>query len=120
MRLIFHCTDGDGNAVDVESSDLEPKNLSAALDNAKKIIAELGLTQSKANGNGNGKAKEKVIIDGVHCPKCGKAVWDNRNVKLTDAAKAKWPDFSCKDKDGCKWAVWPGQYTMLNGNGNGA
>ena len=46
------------------------------------------------------------------CPKCGGPVWDNRPKKAENSTRSKWPDFSCRDKTGCQWAVWPGQYEI--------
>lgn len=39
---------------------------------------------------------------GKSCPKCGGGVWDNRN----DPDKADWPDYKCRDQDGCGWIKW--------------
>jgi hypothetical protein len=36
------------------------------------------------------------------CPKCGGGVWDNRK----DKPSPKSPDYKCKDKTGCDWALW--------------
>ena len=41
------------------------------------------------------------------CPKCGGDVWDNRERIKDGKMSPKAPKFSCKDKDVCKWALWP-------------
>lgn len=41
------------------------------------------------------------------CPNCGGAVWDNRAKKAAGEMKPNAPDYSCRDKEGCKWALWP-------------
>ena len=40
------------------------------------------------------------------CPECGGGVWDNREKKRSGQFSAKSPDYSCRDKDGCGWAMW--------------
>ena len=42
------------------------------------------------------------------CPNCGGEIWDNReeNEKRIVSGKPPRPDFSCKDKNGCKWVKW--------------
>ena len=72
------------------------------------------LTCIKAqNGLAKPRVRDKVRFDGVHCPKCNGAVWDNRPQKQVDSTKSKWPDFGCKNKADCQWVVWPGQYEIV-------
>ena len=40
------------------------------------------------------------------CPDCNGGMWDNRGDKASGKAKPNYPDFKCKDKDGCGKAVW--------------
>ena len=56
-----------------------------------------------ANGNPNKRAKKAT--DGT-CPKCGGAIYDNRAKKASGEFSPKSPDYACKDKDGCGWALW--------------
>jgi len=107
-RLKFQCQDRDGNLVEFETSEHEGKELMATYPQYVKWLTDNGFTLLKAKQGG---AKPKVKFDGVHCAKCGHEVWDNRSKKAEDPSKAKWPDFSCKDK-ACKWAVWPGQWEI--------
>lgn len=51
----------------------------------------------------NGKPKKG---DMIACPDCGGAMWDNREKKKAGDMKANAPDLSCKDKEGCKKAIW--------------
>lgn len=45
----------------------------------------------------------------TRCPNCQGAVWDNArmNEKRQQEGKKSLPLFSCKDKDGCGWVMWP-------------
>jgi len=110
-RLIFECEDAEGVRVYFETTDKDGKELVASYETSKRWLIEQGFTLVKAPET-KPKAKEKVRFDGTHCPHCHGAVWDNRPQKRDDPSKSKWPDFSCKDKQGCKWAVWPGQYEV--------
>jgi uncharacterized protein with PIN domain len=114
-RLLFECEDRDGNRVFFETSDKDAKELAASYEASRQWLIENGFTPVKAR-EVKLRTKEKVRFDGVHCPKCNGALWDNRTRKQEDPAKSKWPDFSCKDKGSCQWAVWPGQYEIANGD----
>lgn len=48
------------------------------------------------------RAENGRAVAGAACPKCGGAVWDNR----TNKKNPRGPDWSCKDKEKCKWALW--------------
>ena len=113
-RLLFKCADGEGHLVFFETSDKDGKELAASYEASKKWLIDNGFALIKVqNGNGKPKTKDKMRFDGIHCPQCNGAVWDNRPQKQADAAKSKWPDFVCKDKTGCRWVVWPGQYELV-------
>ena len=45
----------------------------------------------------------------MQCLKCGGEVWDNtiENEKRKNEGKKERPVYSCKDKDGCGWVMWP-------------
>ena len=117
-RLLFECVDGEGNRVLFETSEKEGKELVASYEASKKWLLDNGFTLAKApSTKPASRSKDKVLFDGQHCPRCNGAVWDNRPGKREDSSKRRWPDFSCKDKDGCQWAVWPGQYE-LTGQGS--
>lgn len=58
------------------------------------------------------KTKEITLIDGKNCPECGKRNWDNRTRIKDGSFSSKSPHFACSDKQGCKWAVWAGQYKL--------
>jgi len=111
-RLVFECEDRDGYRVQFETSDKEAKELVTSYETSKQWLLDNGFTLAKAQGT-KPRAREKVRFDGVHCPQCEGALWDNRQRKEGDPTKSKWPDFSCKDKTDCKWAVWPGQYEIV-------
>lgn len=56
------------------------------------------------------------------CPSCGKECWDNtqKNIERTAEGKKNLPQYSCKDKEGCGWIMWPdkkGTKTILRENG---
>ena len=110
-RLLFECEDREGNLVTFETSDKDGKELAASYESSKKWLIDNGFTPLKARSE-KPKSKDKVRFDGIHCPKCNGAVWDNRSQKQSDPSRSKWPDFACKDKAGCQWAVWPGQYEI--------
>ena len=110
-RLVFECQDSEECVVFFVTSEKEGKELAASYSASKQWLLENGFTLAKALAR-KLKAKDKVRFDGQHCPKCNGAVWDNRQKKAEDASRSKWPDFSCKDKAECRWAVWPGQYEL--------
>ena len=115
-RLVFECQDQEGDAVLFVTSEKEAKELAASYVASKQWLQESGFTLTKASAKklkGNGKVQS---FDGQHCPKCHGTIWDNRPKKAEDASRAKWPDFSCRDKTGCQWAVWPGQYELALSN----
>ena len=112
-RLLFECEDREGIRVFFETTDKDGKELAASYASSKKWLIDNGFTLSKVQkGNGKPKAKDKVRFDGAHCPKCNGALWDNRPQKQADPSRSKWPDYSCKNKAGCQWVVWPGQYEI--------
>lgn len=45
----------------------------------------------------------------MNCPKCGEECYDNTedNEKRKSEGRPLRPDFSCKDKEGCGWLMWP-------------
>jgi hypothetical protein len=113
-RLLFECEDREGYRVLFETSDKDAKELLSSYETSKQWLLDNGFTLAKAQGTKPlAKAKEKVRFDGTHCPQCNGALWDNRQRKEGDPTKSKWPDFSCRDKTNCKWAVWPGQYEIV-------
>ena len=113
-RLLFECEDRVGNKVVFETSDKDASELATSYESSRKWLIDNGFTPIKVqNGSAKPKAKDKVRCDGVHCPKCNSALWDNRPQKQVDPSRSKWPDFSCKNKAGCQWAVWPGQYEIV-------
>ena len=56
-----------------------------------------------ANGNPNKPAKKTTDET---CPSCAGALYDNRAKKASGEFSPKSPDYACKDKDGCGWALW--------------
>ena len=48
------------------------------------------------------KPKRQPSGDEPSCPKCNGPLWDDR----IDKRNPKAPDWKCKDKDGCGWAMW--------------
>ena len=111
-RLVFECEDREGYRVLFETTDKDAKELLSSYETSKQWLLDNGFTLAKAQGT-KPKAKEKVRFDGTHCPQCKGALWDNRQRKEGDPTKSKWPDYSCRDKTDCKWAVWPGQYEIV-------
>ena len=111
-RLVFECEDREGYRVQFETSDKDAKELLSSYEASKQWLLDNGFTLAKAQGT-KPRAREKVRFDGVHCPQCKGALWDNRQRKEEDPTRSKWPDFSCRDKNDCKWAVWPGQYEIV-------
>ena len=114
-RLVFECEDGEGNRVLFETSDREGKELVASYEMCKRWLLDNGFVLQKARGE-KPRSRGVVSFDGLHCPLCHGPVWDNRAQKREDPSKSKWPDFSCRDKQSCKWAVWPGQYEVTTGD----
>ena len=110
-RLVFECQDREGDRVLFETTEKEAKELVATYESSKKWLLDNGFTLLKAR-SARSSPREVLRFDGHHCPKCQGPVWDNRRQKK-DPSKVKWPDFSCRDKEGCRWAVWPGQYELL-------
>ena len=47
-------------------------------------------------------APDDAAADVPNCPKCGGAMWDNREGKRNPKA----PDFKCKDRE-CDGVIWP-------------
>ena len=112
-RLIFECEDKEGNRVFFETSEKDGKELAEGYEASRQWLTDHGFTLAKARGMSRPRSKEKVQFDGIHCPKCHGALWDNRSQKSGDASKTRWPDFSCRDRESCQWAVWPGQYEIV-------
>jgi hypothetical protein len=113
-RLVFECQDRDGHRVLFETSDKDAKELVAGYESSKQWLLDNGFTLTKAQATKpRSREKEKVRFDGTHCPLCQSTVWDNRPRKEGDPTKTKWPDFSCRNKADCNWAVWPGQYEVV-------
>jgi hypothetical protein len=111
-RLVFECEDAEGYRVHFQTSEKEGKELIASYESSKKWLLENGFTPLKARA-AKPKEKAKMAFDGLHCPRCNGAVWDNRSQKQSDPSRSRWPDFSCKNKESCGWAVWPGQYEVV-------
>ena len=111
-RLIFECLDPDGNHVTFATSEKDGQELAEGYAASRQWLADHGFTPVIAPGR-KPRSKEPVRFDGQHCPQCHGALWDNRTRKQEDASKSRWPDFSCRDKEGCRWAVWPGQYEIV-------
>ena len=111
-RLCFECVDAEGHRVVFETSEKEGKELVASYAAYKQWLLENGFTLTGALGT-KPSPKQKVTFDGVHCPQCEGPVWDNRPQKREDPSRRRWPDYACKDKENCKWAVWPGQYDLV-------
>ena len=58
----------------------------------------------KAGAERRGPSKAQ---GGDTCPSCeSSGYWDNRAKKKSGDFSAKSPDYACKDKDGCGWALW--------------
>ena len=113
-RLVFECQDADGDRVFFQTSEKEGAELIASYAFSKGWLLDNGFTPLKARSTKpRSGARAKVRFDGQHCPQCGGAIWDNRQKKQEDPSKRKWPDYSCKDREGCHWAVWPGQYELV-------
>ena len=113
-RLVFECQDPDGDRVFFQTSEKEGAELIASYAFSKRWLLDNGFTPLKARSTKPRSAsRAKVRFDGQHCPQCGGPIWDNRRKKQEDSSKAKWPDYSCRDRDGCHWAVWPGQYELV-------
>jgi len=56
--------------------------------------------------NGAAASQARADTAGVPaCPKCGGAMWDNREKKASGRFSAKAPDFGCKDKQ-CDGKIW--------------
>ena len=58
----------------------------------------------------------------MNCPKCGGECWDNteKNKEREKEGKKNLPQYSCKDKEGCGWIMWPdkpGRKTILKETG---
>jgi hypothetical protein len=111
-RLLFECEDSEGNRVYFETTEKEAEELAKSYVSSRQWLLDHGFTPVKAP-SAKPREREAVRFDGAHCPRCHGAVWDNRAQKQNDPARSKTPDFACKDKANCKWAVWPGQYEMV-------
>lgn len=112
-RLLFECEDPDGHRVFFETSEKDAKELIASYEASRQWLRDHGFTLVKARENEKPRTRAKMRFDGQSCPQCHGALWDNRSQKQGDPSKSRWPDFSCRDKQGCRWAVWPGQYEIV-------
>ena len=112
-RLLFECLGPDGQAVCFETSEKDAKELVESYAASRQWLTDHGFTPAHAPGT-KPRSKELVRFDGQHCPQCQGALWDNRARKQEGPSKSRWPDFSCRDKEGCRWAVWPGQYELVS------
>ncbi len=112
-RLIFECEDQEGYRMFFETSEKDGKELAEGYEASRQWLIDHGFTPAKARGMTRPRSKEKVQFDGAHCPKCHGVLWDNRSQKQVDPSRTRWPDFSCRDKVSCQWAVWPGQYEIV-------
>jgi hypothetical protein len=80
------------------------------------LAAMAGITQEDDDGNeasgkgrdATGKPRQSAPAKPTEepCPKCQGAIYDNRAKKASGEFSAKSPDYACKDKDGCGWALW--------------
>jgi hypothetical protein len=111
-RLIFECLGPDGQRVLFETSEKDGQELVEGYAASRQWLLDHGFTPVNAPAS-RPRSKEPVPFDGRHCPRCHGPVWDNRARKEEDPSKSRWPDFSCRDKVGCRWAVWPGQYELV-------
>lgn len=67
--------------------------------------------RARATARGATEAREPYTGPAPEgCPKCGGDMWDNREKKRSGRFKKNAPDFSCKNKDGCGYQLWPGQW----------
>lgn len=70
------------------------------------LAALFAVPQEDDDGNAASDPKprqeRKAAPNGPTCPKCGGGVWDNRTGKKNPRS----PDWACKDKDGCGFALW--------------
>ena len=113
-RLLFECEDQEGHRVVFETSEKEAKDLIESYEASTQWLRDHGFTLGKARGTAKPRSREKVRFDGLRCPQCHGLVWDNRSRKQEDPSMSRWPDFSCRDKQNCRWAVWPGQYEIVD------
>ena len=123
-RLLFECVGPDGQRVLFETSEKDGKELVEGYAASRQWLVDHGFSPTNASSmtpasapGSKPRSKEPVRFDGQHCPQCQGAVWDNRSRKQEDPSKTRWPDFSCRDKEGCRWAVWPGQYELVESTG---
>ncbi len=112
-RLIFHCRDEYNHLVDFETSEHEGDDLMKSYSFYVDWLGKNGLTQIKiksANPVAKPHTGEIQKIDTRFCPKCLGDLWDNRPKIASGQMKPNAPDFSCKNKNACGWAVWAGTY----------
>lgn len=77
------------------------------------LAAMAGITQEDDDGNAasgrrsapSGQPAQAPAVKAT-CPQCDGAVWDNRAKKASGDFSEKSPDYSCKNKDECGWALW--------------
>jgi len=58
----------------------------------------------------------------MNCPQCQGDCWDNtqKNIEREKEGKKNLPQYTCKDKEGCGWIMWPdkkGSKTILKETG---
>lgn len=122
-RLSFECQDADGDRVTIHTSEAEIDELVNRYPELKRFLIDAGFTLVKPyqGRQRTTRQREKTVFDGVHCPKCGSEMWDNR-ARNAESGK-RGPDFRCKnencsgsttDRNGNKWpfSLWAGQYEI--------
>ena len=94
-------------------SKMDPQGVGSAITYLRRysLAAMAGIGQEDDDGNAASaptnspakpKAKPKPSGEEPSCPKCSGPLWDDR----LDKRNPKAPDWKCKDKDGCGWAMW--------------
>ena len=101
---------------------VDPQGIGSAITYLRRysLAAMTGISQEDDDGNaasGNGRnmatgerhtpqAASARSATEEHCPQCSGAIYDNRAKKASGEFSPKSPDYACKDKDGCGWALW--------------
>lgn len=88
----------------------EKKHGRAMTENDRSIAITLFIEEKKHGKAGPVEAMGNAVRQNAapsnggvpQCPKCGGAMWDNRETKQ----KPTQPDFKCKDKANCGEAIW--------------
>ena len=63
-------------------------------------------TRPEGNASRGKRQASKPAQSSEGCPQCSGAIYDNRAKKASGEFSPKSPDYACKDKDGCGWALW--------------